>query len=59
MTTTVVLTALSLVPDALADVAGSTRALLMTTHLVAASIIVPALARRLPPENADRTDQPG
>jgi hypothetical protein len=31
----------------------------MTTHLVAASIIVPALVRRLPPENADRTDQPG
>jgi len=49
--TTLVLTLLSLVPDALADVAGSTRALLMTTHLVAASIIVPALARRLPPSN--------
>jgi len=46
--TTVILTVLSLVPDALADVAGSTRALLMTSHLVAASIIVPALARRLP-----------
>ena len=45
--TTAVLTALSLVPDALADVAGSTRALLMTTHLVAAAIVVPALARRL------------
>jgi peptidoglycan/LPS O-acetylase OafA/YrhL len=59
VTTTVVLTALSLVPDALADVAGSTRALLMTTHLVAASIIVPSLARRLPPENADRTDPAG
>ena len=50
--TTVVLTALSLVPDALADVAGSTRALLMTTHLVAAAIIVPALARRLPQDDA-------
>lgn len=48
VTTTVVLTGLSLIPDALADVAGSTRALLMTTHLVAASIIVPVLARRLP-----------
>lgn len=45
--TTVVLTALSLVPDALADAAGSTIALLMTTHLVAAAIVVPALARRL------------
>ncbi len=46
--TTAVLTALSFVPDALADVAGSTRALLMTTHVVAAAIIVPVLARRLP-----------
>ena len=45
---TVALTVLSLVPDVLADVAGSTRALLMTTHLVAAVIVVPALARRLP-----------
>jgi hypothetical protein len=48
VTTTAVLTVLSLVPDVLADVAGSTRALLMTTHLVAAAIVVPALARRLP-----------
>ena len=48
VTTTVLLTALSLVPDALADVAGSTRVLLMATHVVAAAIIVPALARRLP-----------
>ena len=48
VTATVLLTVLSLVPDALADVEGSTRALLMTTHLVAAAIIVPALARRLP-----------
>jgi hypothetical protein len=47
VTTTAVLTVLSLVPDVLADVAGSTRALLMTTHLVAAAIVVPALARRL------------
>ncbi len=46
--TTVVLTALSLVPDALADSAWSTIALLMTTHLVAAAIVVPAVARRLP-----------
>jgi hypothetical protein len=46
--TTVVLTALSLVPDALADAAGQTRLLLMLTHLVAAAIVVPALARRLP-----------
>jgi hypothetical protein len=48
VTTTVVLTVLSLVPALLADVAGSTRALLITAHLVAAAIVVPPLARRLP-----------
>jgi hypothetical protein len=47
--TTVVLTALSLVPDLVADAAWSTRALLMLTHLVAAVIVVPAVARRLRP----------
>lgn len=46
--TTLVLTALSLVPDALADAAPSTKALLVLTHLVAAAIVIPALARRLP-----------
>jgi amino acid transporter len=45
--TTVVLTALSLVPDALADAAPATKALLMLTHLVAAAIVIPAVARRL------------
>jgi hypothetical protein len=45
--TTVVLTALSFVPDALADAAGSTKALLVLTHVVAAAIVVPAVARRL------------
>jgi hypothetical protein len=45
--TTVVLTALSLVPDVIVDAAPATRALLMLTHLVAAAIVVPALARRL------------
>ena len=45
--TTVVLTALSLVPDVLADAATSTKALLMVTHLVAAAIVIPAVARRL------------
>lgn len=44
---TVVLTALSLVPDVLADAATSTKALLMVTHLVAAAIVIPAIARRL------------
>jgi hypothetical protein len=46
--TTVALTVLSLVPDLLADAAWSTKALLMLTHLVAAAIVVPAVARRLP-----------
>jgi hypothetical protein len=45
--TTAVLTALSLVPDALADAAPATKALLMLTHLVAAAIVIPAVARRL------------
>jgi hypothetical protein len=46
--TTVVLTALSLVPDAIADSGPATKALLMMTHLIAAAIVIPALARRLP-----------
>ena len=45
--TTVALTALSLVPDLIVPADGSTRALLMTTHLVAAAIVIPAIARRL------------
>jgi Family of unknown function (DUF6069) len=45
--TTVVLTAVSLVPDAIADAAPATKALLMLTHLVAAAIVIPAVARRL------------
>ncbi|RBY75439.1 hypothetical protein DQ239_16920 [Blastococcus sp. TF02-09] len=45
---TVVLTTLSLIPDVAADAAPSTKLLLMLTHLVAAAIVVPALARRLP-----------
>ena len=46
--TTVVLTALSLVPDALADASVATTLLLMLTHLVAAVIVIPVVARRLP-----------
>jgi hypothetical protein len=46
--TTLVLTALSLVPDLVADAAPTTKVLLMLTHLVAAAIVVPAIARRLP-----------
>ncbi|MEU0554129.1 DUF6069 family protein [Dactylosporangium sp. NPDC006015] len=45
--TTVALTVLSLMPDVTADAATATKALLMLTHLVAAAIVVPAIARRL------------
>lgn len=45
--TTLVLTALSLVPDLIADAGWATRALLMLTHLVAAAIVIPAVARSL------------
>jgi Family of unknown function (DUF6069) len=46
--TTVVLTGLSLVPDlAVGATAAATRALLITTHLLAAAIVIPAIARRL------------
>jgi hypothetical protein len=45
--TTVVLTALSLVPDVLVDAATVTKGLLMVAHLVAAAIVIPAIARRL------------
>jgi hypothetical protein len=44
---TVALTVLSLVPDVLAAAAVTTKALLMVTHLVAAAIVIPAVARRL------------
>ena len=45
--TTVALTALSLVPDIIVDAAPATKALLMLTHLVAAAIVIPMVARRL------------
>ena len=45
--TTVALTALSLVPDLIVAAAPATKALLMLTHLVAAAIVIPAVARRL------------
>ncbi len=51
--TTVVLTALSLVPDLVADATTDTRVLLMVTHLVAAAIVVPTVARRLPTARRD------
>ena len=45
--TTVVLTALSFVPDLLVDAAVSTKVLLIVTHVVAAAIVIPTVARRL------------
>jgi hypothetical protein len=45
--TTVVLTVLSFVPDVLADAGIATKALLILTHVVAAAIVIPAVARRL------------
>ena len=45
--TTVVLTVLSFVPDALADAAVATKLLLMLTHVAAAAIVIPAIGRRL------------
>ena len=45
--TTIALTALSIVPDVLADAHTSTRFTLALTHVVAAAIVIPALASRL------------
>jgi len=44
---TVVLTVVSLGPDLLAQATPATKMLLMLTHLVAAAIVIPAVARRL------------
>ena len=46
--TTVVLTVLSLGPDLIAQAGVATKALLILTHLVAAAIVIPVIARRLP-----------
>ena len=45
--TTVVLTALSLLPDITADATTATKLTLIGAHLVAAAVIIPALAARL------------
>jgi hypothetical protein len=45
--TTMVLTAITLIPDASADATAATKLVLMLTHLVAAAIVIPALANRL------------
>ena len=44
---TVALTALSLVPDLTVDATTGSKLVLMLTHVVAAALIIPALARRL------------
>ena len=46
--TTVVLTALSVVPDLMLSADAATKVTLIATHLVAAAIVIPALAARLP-----------
>ncbi|MEJ2863788.1 DUF6069 family protein [Actinomycetospora flava] len=45
--TTVALTVLSFVPDVLADATVATKVLLMLTHVAAAAIVIPAVARKL------------
>jgi hypothetical protein len=47
LTTTLALTALSFVPDVTADATTATKLTLMATHVIAAAIVIPALARRL------------
>ena len=46
--TTVALTTLSLVPDVVADATTGSKLVLMLTHLMAAAIVVPTVAKRLP-----------
>lgn len=45
--TTVALTALSIVPDFTINAETATKCALIATHLIAASIVIPAIARRL------------
>jgi hypothetical protein len=45
--TTLALTAISFVPDALADASASTKVALVLSHIVAAAIVIPVLASRL------------
>ena len=45
--TTIALTAASLIPDVLVDATAGSKVVLMLTHVVAASIVVPALAKRI------------
>lgn len=45
---TVALTALSIVPDLMLDATVATKATLVATHLAAAALVIPAIARRVP-----------
>ena len=47
VSTTLALTALSFVPDVLADAQTATKITLVLTHIVAAAIVIPSLASRL------------
>ena len=49
---TLALTALSFVPDLTADASTATKVTLMLTHIVAAAIVIPALARRVGEERS-------
>ena len=60
--TTIVLTALSIVPDVILSAAISTKVTLVLTHLVAAAIVIPALAPASPsraPAEPDPMHPPG
>lgn len=48
ITTTVVLTALSVIPDVMADTGTATKLTLALTHVVAAAIVIPRLAGPVP-----------
>lgn len=50
--TTVALTVLSVVPDLALSAAAATKVTLILTHVVAAAIVIPALASRVPERSA-------
>jgi hypothetical protein len=51
VTTTIALTVLSFVPDALLSADTASKLTLVVTHLVAAAIVIPALSARLPEQS--------
>jgi hypothetical protein len=52
--TAVALTALSFVPDLVIDASTATTLVLIATHVVAAAVVIPALAARLPEQTRER-----